>query len=344
MTGYVGFETVAPVSLYCPFDVVYHTEHERVSQYCISWASNAGLIRGMRARSRFEASRIGEFVSLVYPRSNFQDTRLLCQFMIWLFMFDDQFDEGDLGRHPEKMRTLFGRILSAMEGGRAPESPIEYSLREFWASAGAIMPREWQDRFLRNFRDYLNAYTWEANNRVSGTIPGLKSYVDHRTLAGGIHMAFDLIEISRRIRISSEIFEDPKFRRIRYSAANVVCWHNDLFSFKKELASGDVHNLVVVIKNRDRCSLQQAWNRAANMVNEEVRKFVELEKLLPKFSDSIDFQVQAYIDDLRNWMRGHLSWTSSSGRFEIVEREVRTQMPIYLEDILTVPSPRGGVV
>ena len=69
------------------------------------WAAEFGLIRSAAAWSRFRATAPGELAGRVYATAVDQ-ARLeaVTAWIGWLFLIDDQLDEGATGRHPALVR------------------------------------------------------------------------------------------------------------------------------------------------------------------------------------------------------------------------------------------------
>jgi hypothetical protein len=50
------------------------------------------------------------------------------------------------------------------------------------------------------------------------------------------------------------------------AAGNVICWHNDIYSFQKEFANEEKYNLVIIIGTK----MGNSYNEAAKLVNQMV--------------------------------------------------------------------------
>ena len=122
---------------------------------------------------------------------------------------------------------------------------------------------------------------------------------------------------------------------MRRTTNNVVCWVNDLYSLRKELARGEINNIVVVVQHARHCTLQEAVNHVCTMVETDVRLFMETEQLLPSFSPRIDQDVRKYLIDLRGLMHCKLDWEHETPRYSQRESTTSMQKVSYLEDILT---------
>jgi hypothetical protein len=94
-----------------------------------------------------------------------------------------------------------------------------------------------------------------------------------------------------------------------------VAWFNDIVSLEKELRVGDVHNLVIVLRQEYHLSVQEAVAQAARLFNARMREYVELERRLPSLGVESDARLQRYLAGLRCWVRGNMDWSYESARY-----------------------------
>jgi len=64
----------------------------------------------------------------------------------------------------------------------------------------------------------------EARLRDRGEVVGLEDYVLLCRQDSGILLRFDLITYFLDIEIPEEVFADPIFQQVYFSAADMVCW------------------------------------------------------------------------------------------------------------------------
>jgi hypothetical protein len=67
------------------------------------------------------------------------------------FMFDDQFDDGPVGRNPGQSNWPLDELLAilACDPGESvqPTFPLANALAELWTTVSESMPGEWCERF-----------------------------------------------------------------------------------------------------------------------------------------------------------------------------------------------------
>lgn len=74
----------------------------------------------------------------------------------------------------------------------------------------------------------------------------------------------------------------------------------DIYSYNVEQARGDsLHNLITLAMNQHGSTLQEAFDWAGEKSTELARRFVDAyEHQIPSFGETIDVQLQFYIDGL----------------------------------------------
>ncbi|MGZ3459908.1 MAG: terpene synthase family protein, partial [Archangium sp.] len=120
------------------------------------------------------------------------------------------------------------------------------------------------------------------------------------------------------VTIPPRLMDHPTIKRLNVMTNHVITIFNDLISLEKEMRVGDVHNLVLILQNEKKCSLEEAMQLTARMHDDEVRAFVELAGQLPSTWNDPEVKVAEvlpYIDVLQCWMRSNMDWSLFSERY-----------------------------
>ncbi len=311
-------ESLIKPPLHCPIPSAVNPHVEAIQRHSLDWVRAFQLVQGDTALERFAASKFGWLAARAYPDAGLDEACIVVDWNVWLFMLDDQCDEGGIGKDPDRLQAYFA-ILQAIlrDPDVAPcPGPLEQSLRDVWQRMRARSTAAWQARFLRDAEDYFDACVWEAENRARGVVPTVADYIHYHPLTGALITDVDLIDVTEHLRWPDVARMHPVVQDLTAMANNVVCWSNDIISLEKEMRRGDVHNLVLTIRHRDGCTLQEAIFRAAAMHDAEVCRFLDLEERLPVFTPaSVYADARHYVAVLRAWMRGNLDWGMDSGRY-----------------------------
>lgn len=321
-------------TLYYPFPPALNPQVEVVQAQTLAWVLRFRLVQRAAAYRRFCASRYGWLAARAYPLAGLEELQIVSDWNTWLFLLDDQCDEGGIGKQPARLRALFAGLLAVLQEAPYPaqDGPLASSLSDLWQRMSARATLAWKARFRRDAQEYFDACLWEATNRARRVTPTVKDYIAMRPLTGGLITDVDLIDLTEHIDLPAAVRESALVQRLTQMANNVVCWSNDLISLSKEMRRSDVHNLVLAIQQERGCALQAAVDAAARLHDDEVRGFLELERHLPCYGAPIDQELGRYIAVLRAWMRGNLDWAADSGRYQ--PREASSAPAAYLEPIL----------
>lgn len=316
---------------------------EEADRHALSWAERLGLTPTSEARRRHAATRPGILAGYCYPYAKLADLRLIAEWMTWLFVLDDQNDEGRYGHQPD----VFEKALTSLLAPDRPTiigNPLHAGLTDIIRRAGNRMSESWRLRFHRHVADYFTANVWQAAHRHLGETPDLDSFPQMRRAAGAVMPSFDLIEFVRSTTLPARIYYSRTYQRLLLAAADVVCWTNDLMSLEKEIAHGDDQNLVIVLHKARGISLLSAADEVTARTQQRLNQFLDAERELDDLCDrlrlcqEVKMATHACAAMLKAWMSGHVAWGRSTGRYlEIAER---LKPAVKATDLLRVTSAR----
>lgn len=310
-------ETIELPELICPFPSAINPHVVAVHRHTSEWVQRFNLVPGGQALQKFKAARFAWLAARAYPTAPFEELLIVAEWNIWLFIHDDECDEAGIGRQPEQLARVYDRLRAIFAGAvpTADDSPLARALHELWQRMCRHAKAEWRERFLRSVDDYFEACLWEAGNRAANRVPDMATYIRLRPFTGALNTDFELIEPCEHIHLPPAVYQDPVLQRLALMCNNVVCWSNDIFSLEKERRTDNRHNLVIIVKNEQDCSWQEAVDRVAAMHNAEVRAFIRLAPQLPSFGREIDGELARFVTILRAWMRGNFDWAFDTGRY-----------------------------
>ncbi|HVV20582.1 MAG TPA: hypothetical protein VHF06_14190 [Pseudonocardiaceae bacterium] len=329
-------EVVSPFAFRCNPHVA------QARQHVVDWVGRTGLIRRESARRRFDRADFGWFASLVYPTADRVRLELLADWFAWLFLVDDELDDGRIGRDGTAALAALDDLLAVLGEDRvapsAAESVAVTALADLWRRTSPGTGPTWRRRFTGHLAECLRtAVTWEASNRIHGIVPDVATYVDKRRHTGAIYVCMDLIEIAEGIEIADSRHGSPEFTAALDAACDVVCWTNDVYSLAKERALGEIHNLVYLVATHDGMSLAEATRTVSTRINAETARYLDHEAALLGGAPTDHPDLARYAAGMRSWMRGNLDWSSRTKRYQ---DPVDVGAPAeYLEATLVRESP-----
>ncbi|WNI34306.1 terpene synthase family protein [Streptomyces sp. ITFR-6] len=330
--------------IYCPFPQRMNPHVAHVREHLDSWTRNTGLVHRDSARDRFEQADFGAFVGMVYPTADSENLDLVADWFVWLFLVDDQLDDGHLGRSPDRVRSVVEVMRSVVEGGARPAAEglpaAVVALVDLWERTVPAAAPRWRRRFTYHLMTYLTtATTWEAGNRAAGVVPAEATYIEKRRHTGAIHVCMDLIEIVAGIEAPESIHNDPRFITALEASCNVVCWANDVYSYEKEQVLGEIHNLVHLVRHHRGYGKQESLDHVCAEIATETERFLTAEAELLAAYPQLDWMLEPYLDGMRSWMRGNLDWSRQTPRYNPADVSQYKEPEQYLEaTVLGVPQ------
>jgi hypothetical protein len=308
------------------------------------WVTRQGLVRRAQARERFDRADFAWFAAQTYPATGRAGVCLIADWFAWLFLLDDQFDDGLVGRDPGQVTAIMTDLMAVLaadpgtvrpQAGQAPA--IVVALADLWERTAPLVTTWWRERFVGHIAAGGAAAFWEAGNRAAGVVPDRQDYVESRRHTGAIYVCMDLIEPVDDIDLPPEILTDPLFQRVLGAACDVVCWTNDLYSAPKEASLGERHNLVLITEHAGRLSRARALARVADEIATELRDFLVLEpQVLRKWPEQ-EQQLRKYLNGMRSWMRGNFDWSRRTKRYS---GDLDASPADYLEQVTGI-APAG---
>jgi hypothetical protein len=306
--------------LRCPFPSALNPGTEAAHLHTRAWAQRFGLVRDARIDRQIATERFTWLVGGFYPWAQQRELELVSDFTSWLFWHDDVCDETALGEDPAALAAQFDWLIGILTWRRAerPGDAFDRAFADLRDRFAAAAPsRGWLARMVASVQQYFEGCVWEAANRHHRCVPGVDLFKIMRPFAGGMYIYRDFVELAARAELPLVARGLRELLRLQEITVNVACWHNDLFSLDKELAHGDVHNLVVVIAQERRVSIAEARAIAVAWCNDEVAGFEPIALQVPSFGAEVDALVAAHARSLGALMRGNLDWSLATDRYRV---------------------------
>lgn len=326
----------ARLNLRSPFPYRCNRLADQARQHLADWVTGHGLIQGPAARARFERADFGWFAAVVYPDASECRLNLVADWFAWLFLVDDQLDDGSAGRDAATAASALRDLEAVMRGDRAHHGfPAAVALADLWHRTLPAASPGWERRFMEHLAECVRtAVRWEAANRLQGIVPDIATYIEKRRHTGAIYVCMDLIEVACGIALPGAVLASRNFTDALDAACNVVCWTNDVYSLEKERSLGEVHNLVFLVQHHHKLPDADALRTVCELINRETSRYLELEKAVLAAAGSRYPALHRYTAGMRSWMRGNHDWSSQTLRYHDVQRPEE-----YVEDLLRGQAP-----
>ena len=301
--------------LYCPQIITSPRDLDQVRRSTDGWLELYGLLRDEKVRRRYLAIDAPGLANYACPDSALDRRVYIGKWSAWLFLLDDICDEDGVGETPERVEAFLKTLIQNYHFpyDETDPTPLGVSLRSLSRDIRAMESDDYVERFGGVLWNYFKALLWEDGNRLRGIPPSLSEYTAMRREAGAIYLMFGLIEVSSQVRLPFPVLDsEPMLTAIEH-AASAIGWSNDLLSLEREMAAEDLHNVVIVLEHEENLSRSQAVAKAAELHNERVRAFLELQRSL---TDSSSREVGIYLQALWNWVKGFYDWALTTARYD----------------------------
>jgi hypothetical protein len=137
--------------------------------------------------------------------------------------------------------------------------------------ATSKMPKEWNLRFAQIMQRSMLSQFLEARNLFHKKSPSISTYMSQRSEFGYMDIALGIIDYVDDVFLPNTMYYNSPMQKLLQGTANVACWHNDIYSFQKELANEEKYNLVIIIGKE----MGNSYNKAAELVNQMVLNELE---------------------------------------------------------------------
>ncbi|MBV1957394.1 terpene cyclase [Streptomyces albidoflavus] len=320
-----GTAPAAVPEILCPFPYRVNPYVEEARTHLAEWVRSTGLVTRDSARRRFDQADFGWFAALVYPTAGRRHVELMADWFAWLFLVDDQLDDGSAGRSAGRMGQMVDGMRAVLEAPDFGASlvrtttlpPAVASLADLWQRTASGAPAHWRRRFIQHLEDcLLTATVWEGGNRIRGIVPDEATYIENRRHTGAIYVCMDLIDIVEHLDVPEELYDSPEFTAALNAACNVVCWTNDVYSLDKERSLGEVHNLAYLAEYHRGLDRGTALAQVCAETSAETELFLAAEESLLAAYPGRTALLTPYLSGMRTWIRGNLDWSRRTKRYQ----------------------------
>ncbi|KAK3315613.1 Presilphiperfolan-8-beta-ol synthase [Apodospora peruviana] len=283
---------------------------------------------------------LGFLCSTWAPASDADALRTLFDYNHWVFLFDDQFDEGHLKSDPEAAFNVTKKMTAIMDGSiRVVEQEGMNPIRYLWqtvcdrvkeGSSPAVY-----GRFKQLHQHYFDGLLLQVEDTKAGhpSTRSVEDYLKFRIRTIGVFPAFPISEYGDRVDIPTHAYEHPCVQEIMRISAELVILVNDIASFKKDQVMGVDFNIINVLQRTGGgMSIQQAMDRIDEMLNDCYRRWYRALSEMPIWGEKTDYQVLRYVEICRNVALGCLHWSFMTPRYlgQAQGQEVRRTRELWL--------------
>ena len=298
-----------------PFAEVLKEPDAAVVEAVTTWLTRFDLGPAPADLRKHVARNFGCLASTLHPYASSEWQVLLGKWYCWAFLHDDRCDGSELGRQPERLKSLTDRLTELFAGAplRVADEPLGRALVDLRAELTNAGGEVWLEQLGEELERYFSALAWEARNRADNTTPSLSRYLEMRPVTVGLRLD-DLFSRADGLHVPEGVRGLAGVAALTRLANETVCWANDLVSLDKELQQGDVHNLVNVLQHTHDFDLQSAVRQASLRHDQTLARYLETEQHVKERLDGWR-DLDLYLELLRARVRGIYDWSLVSGRY-----------------------------
>jgi hypothetical protein len=307
------------VALENPFVGTLHPRAEELRVYGRTWVQHVGMVKTAAELARFDAALYWQLIAEAYPQAPWEVLTIAHDWSCWGFFMDDFDDASEAATQPTTLRHFFGQVLAMLNDSPLPgeRSVLLQVVEEIWRRMRLHSSGEWRRRFICTLAESFAAYQWEVENRLSQRVPSIAEYIEYRRKTGGWRTLVLLVDLALGRTLPEQVYSNPALQHLLDTANNAICWANDLFSFEKERAADNIHNLIAVTQAEQQCSVDAAMQMIVGWHNQEVQRWQRLAKRLRGWSWKPGERphVQAYIAFSKHYLHANHVWSQVTGRY-----------------------------
>eukprot|EP00026_Physarum_polycephalum_P011156 Phypoly_transcript_11357.p1 GENE.Phypoly_transcript_11357~~Phypoly_transcript_11357.p1 ORF type:complete len:337 (+),score=35.98 Phypoly_transcript_11357:63-1013(+) len=260
----------------------------------------------------------------IYPDAGPNELLFGTLFVLWLFFFDDIFDEskflkGESSQAAERTLQMFRTRqppVNATTGLSVGIVQLERLLLRIFKMAKDLAHGPYViSRFMETCEFYITEGAIPMDKfRFRKELPKLDEYLAVRTIDGAGEACIVCSEIVAHLSLPEHIINEPRIKRMREITGQQIVYSNDIYSYHRE----KIHNNSVNALNI-RCltkSFNDALTDQINQVNEWVLEFEALKNSLYE-STLWENNLDVYITGMENTMMGCKIWSESCTRYDL---------------------------
>ncbi|MGW5849901.1 terpene synthase family protein [Streptomyces sp. NPDC055254] len=249
---------------------------------------------------------------LTYADAREDRIELVCAWIDVLFAIDDVLAHAPASR----IRQLGIHDLPAVIDGKPPalDTAFTRAFKQLREQTLPLAPAPLWQRYARTLHAFLHACHSERHLIDNRAVLDLPTYESHRHRSIG-ECCFPLLEFALGTDLTERLEELPELERLNMLVARHWIGVNDVFSYRKELYSGDTMNEIQLALADNGGNLQAAVDRVAATVHRVEAEFDGLTTTLRTGAAGQDSDLRAYLDALEAMIAGNLEWSYLTPRY-----------------------------
>ncbi len=204
-----------------------------------------------------------------------------------------------------KFGEMFRAVLDNESISFGDEDGLIAALQNVWSQIVPMSNKSWQKRFSKASSQILHGLLWKRD--TSSGIPTFRDFHTLRPFTSAVNVSTLLLEFVTDLYLPEELLNDSDHAEIVRLAQMVTCLTDDLFLVSRSSDNADNHNMVNVIKNEYKISLEDAVKQVVDLHDFNLTQFLNKKFAMNENIEFYDLRIQFY-GGLTHIMRGNLDW------------------------------------
>lgn len=273
-----------------------------------NWLDTDYQFMSEATRTKYKGHGLVEAASYMFPAAGTRElVRPLARFMVWLTLCDDYHELCPV----DKFADIRDHIVDVMMGDKPKPTDIGL-IKQVALSREEFLPyvnESWLQRWAKSFYNYTTyGIMQETPYKLRKEFPTLNSFLLIREYSIAMYPYGDPVEPSINYIVPDPVSEHPVIRRLKMLMCRIIAIQNDFGSIEKELAvDTEFLNIILVIRNQYKVSLEDAITEAIRIHDEYVNEFVELQNNLPDFGPE-QKSIERFVQHIALMISGLGAW------------------------------------
>ncbi|PGH15902.1 hypothetical protein AJ79_02069 [Helicocarpus griseus UAMH5409] len=253
------------------------------------------------------------FAALFAPTAAVSEYQTICDYLHWIFDFDDLFDDGNLSNKFQDAQRKVDGLLAILSlegnGDTSKDDILGHAFRSIWKRIVESSTKGVQERFSTYIRNYCDALLRQVGTRQPLDQTSISEYTTIRSESLGALPFFPLIEYYQFLDLPNEVMNHHSIKEIETIAVEIMMLHNDLLSYQKECTTNPTNpNIISLYRHHHSLSQQQAYDAVDSLLRERYKRWYIAHSELPVLGEKLDEQVQRYVHGCGDVVRSNLNW------------------------------------
>ncbi|MGW5646275.1 terpene synthase family protein [Saccharopolyspora sp. NPDC003752] len=272
------------------------------------------------AFQKYRGEAYTEMAAYLYPTAGLEELTVAHDIGLLVLCADDFFGHPSLIADRALMSKSIDHLRSVLADPEvAPIPPSQGAVAQLtamvWRDLLPVTSASWRTRLAAHLEEWFDSFLWEADNMRDGIMLSEETYKEGRRRTVALDIYLDLVDLAEHISLPEDVTSSRIYRAYRDAVAESMIAIGDLGSLRKELETSDPHNLVFVVQNEYRITLQQAVDYVWTHLTSQLRCAQEQQRMMLEFFPQHGELLQRSCEATGSFLSGCIHWHAESGRY-----------------------------